>query len=225
MSTEQESPDVQQKKRFPIGPIIVLGAICLVSGLSLSFISKKLEEPIEAKEQEAFNSGLTVVLGEADSYPAVNPDADKAEQVFVSENEGALLYAAEGRAKGYQSTIVVLVSVRVPRPADFKLDDPATFPPASENLTIHRITVVKSGETPGLGENIKLIEKDVSLWAKLGGAEEQAGKRPAHQVKFDGKSEDALDGVDVISGATISSNAVKDAVRNAIERIRKNTAG
>jgi len=237
MSTEQAVSDTRQKTRFPVGPVILLTAICLTSGLALSFLDGILKDPIAAKKLEAFNAGLAVVLGE---------NADQAQTVYVDENEsknnvyyaleaGHLLYAAEGSAKGYQSTIRVLVSVRVPKPADFKPDAPATFPPASTKLVMHHITVIESGETPGLGENVKLVEKDVSLWAKLGGAEEQAGKRPAFQTKFDGMTvpepcgEDAvtgatMDSVDAISGATITSNAVKLAVCNAVKRIRKNTA-
>ncbi len=235
MSSEPEKSDVQRKKRFPIGPIIVLGAICLTSGLALSFLDKKLKAPIAAKKLEAFNAGLAIVLGESDSYPVVNPNSPVLEKVFVAEDEGHLLYASEGRAKGYQSTIRVLVSVRVPKPANFKLEVPATFPPASTKLVIHHITVIESGETPGLGENVKLVEKDVSFWAKLGGAKEQVGKHSTFQTQFDGMpapepaGEDAVTGatckgVDAVTGATISSNAVKTAVRDAVERIRKNTA-
>jgi Na+-translocating ferredoxin:NAD+ oxidoreductase RnfG subunit len=224
MSAEPHNTETQKKARFPVGPIAVLAVICLTSGLALSVIYQKLKDPIAAKKKEAFNAGLAVVLGEAESYPVVNSDAAEGERVFVAESDGKLLYAAEGRAKGYQSTIRVLVSVRVAKPDGFQLDAVATFPPASGTLTIHRITVVESGETPGLGENIKLVQKDVSLWAKLGGAEEQVGKRPAFQVKFDGQSEEALDAVDAVTGATITSNAVKTAVRDAVERIRKNTA-
>jgi Na+-translocating ferredoxin:NAD+ oxidoreductase RnfG subunit len=224
MSAEPHNTEMQEKVRFPVGPIVVLAVICLTSGLALSVIYQKLKGPIAAKKKEAFNAGLAVVLGESDSYPVVNADSPVIEQVFVAESDEELLYAAEGRSKGYQSTIRVLVSVRVPKPDGFQLDAAVTFPSASETLTIHRITVVESGETPGLGENIKLVQKDVSLWAKLGGAEEQVGKRPAFQVKFDGRSVEALDAVDAVTGATITSNAVKAAVRDAVERIRKNTA-
>jgi len=224
MSTESQNTEMQRKSRFPVGPIVVLAVICLTSGLALSFMYQKLKDPIAAKKKEAFNAGLAVVLGDAESYPVVNPDAAEGERIFAADGDDGLLYAAEGRAKGYQSTIRVLVSVRVAKPADFKLDGAAAFPPASGTLTIHRITVVESGETPGLGENVKLVEKDVSLWAKIGGAEERTGMRPAFQVQFDGQSEDALDAVDAVTGATITSNAVKAAVRDAVDRIKKNTA-
>ena len=87
MSAESHDTEVQQKKRFPVGPIAVLAVICLASGLALSFMHSKLKDEIKEKKQEAFNAGLAVVLGEAESYPVVNPDATESERVFVAEND------------------------------------------------------------------------------------------------------------------------------------------
>ena len=75
--------------------------------------------------------------------------------------------------------ISVLVSVRVPNSEGGR-----AYPQAGDSATIHRVTIISSQETPGLGENVKLVQKDVSIWAKLAGAGAGADKRPTFQVQF-----------------------------------------
>jgi hypothetical protein len=167
-----------------------------------------------------------------DDYPVLKDKPAKGDKVYVGETDADVLYAALGVAKGYQSQISVLVSLRTPKPAGFDLRDPGTYPPTGENPQIHRMVVVQSSETPGLGENIKLVEKDVSLWAKVAGHPEGEPRPPRFQQQFTDKTanelgddeRDPLGSIDAVTGATITSKAVVKAVRNAVRTIQDATA-
>jgi Na+-translocating ferredoxin:NAD+ oxidoreductase RnfG subunit len=232
--------------------ILVLGAICLSSGLGIGLLYGLYKAKIEAKRKEAFNTALAVVLGEAEDYGTVGsytPGTSPFDMVYRNESNGAVLYAAVGEAKGYQSTVRVLVSVKA-READ-SLPGP--------DLVVHRMAVFESQETPGLGDNINAIQKEVSIWGALAGQKEPP-KRPWFQDQFTGKSladvkiessmgadkVSAVSGATVkskkpagkrwagkgsggapiaaVTGATITSRAAAAATRNAIERIIARTA-
>jgi electron transport complex protein RnfG len=153
------------------------------------------------------------------------PNATEEEKVYVHSTDGAVLYAATGVAQGYQSPIKVLVAVEA--------DGPDT--PLSDNPVIHRMAVVSSQETPGLGETINQVDKDVSVWAALagrGGESPSDAKRPGFQDQFTGKRLSDLvvektpgtDKIQALTGATITSKAATQAARNAVQTIISKTA-
>jgi len=203
------------------GAVIVLTCICLCSGLGLSVMHARLKDAIDEKKIEAFNASLAAVLGEQETYPVLDDKASDGERVFFVSGEDGWLYAAEGAAEGYQSTIRVLVSVRAPA---------GERPPVGDNPEIHAVAVVESAETPGLGENIKLVEKEISVWAKLAGKPEGEARPPKFLERFTGKhladlgdeEENPLGNIDALTGATMTSKAairaVRDAIRNKIMR-------
>ena len=152
-------------------------------------------------------AALAEVLEEADGYPAVGdyPEGAKEEdKVYMNETSSGILYAAMGVAQGYQSQIKVLVSVAAP----------GSRTPVGDDPVIHRMAVVESTETPGLGENIKAVEKDVSVWGAMAG-EKPTPQRPWFQEQFSGKRLSDLvvekrpgtDRIAAVTGATITSRA------------------
>lgn len=193
---------------------LVLTAVCVVSGAGLSLLFVKTHDLIIEKELEAFEAQLALVMGEAgDVQPFGDyPDGTSPEEkLYVGSVAAGRRYAARGAARGYQSTIVVLVSV------DELGSDPV----------IHRVAVVSSSETPGLGENIKEVETDVSLWGAIAGKGGKGGtprrrfldrfsNRPLSEVKVD---KTGGVGIEPVTGATRSSRAVAEAVRDAVQRI------
>lgn len=218
------------------GGIIVLACICLGSGAGVGFLYSAMKDEIQAKADEVFRDTLAEVLGDADQYGVVGAYQEGTkdpDMVYVNETPSGVLYAATGMARGYQSPIHVLVSVRAAAPNS----------PVGPDPVIERMAVVSSQETPGLGENIKLVEKDVSIWGALVGAGGPAGsapKRPWFQEQFSGLRLHHLGGdqgsdadrthegadraVVAITGATITSKATVAAVRNAVHRIIEKTA-
>lgn len=205
----------------------VLMAVCLVSatGVSLMFVSSR--ERIKENEQKAFQEKLADVFGEAANPSPLGdyPEGTDAQyRVYAAETGSGIRYAAMGSAQGYQSKITVLVSV----------DAQESGVPLGDDAIIFRLAVVSSNETPGLGENMRKVEADVSLWGAIFGRGKGTGsvkKRPVFQEQFSGKrlsdlvveKEANTDKIFPVTGATITSKAVTAAARNAVERIMEKT--
>jgi Na+-translocating ferredoxin:NAD+ oxidoreductase RnfG subunit len=208
--------------RFLLG-VAILAAICLGSGLGVGVLYVSMKDDIAENERSVFVETLAVVLGEAEDYPAVGDYPEtvpEGERVYGVPVPDGALYAATGTAQGYQSTVKVLVAVKADRIGE---------PPGADPV-IHCMAVVSSQETPGLGENIKHVERDVSLWGAIAG-QKSVAKRPWFQEQFTGrrlgdliveKSRDTSK-IAAVTGATITSEAATQATRNAIERILKRT--
>ncbi|MHC4789296.1 MAG: FMN-binding protein [Planctomycetota bacterium] len=162
-----------------LSAIVVLAAICLGSGAGVGSLYWSMKDDIEAQARGVFQAALAQVLGEADGYAEVGQypaEAGERERVYAKQAPSGALYAAMGSAKGYGGPVRVLVSVRAEQ----------LGAPASGNPTIHAMTVVESQETPGLGENIRAVQKDVSIWAKLTGKGQETLRRPWFQEQFSG---------------------------------------
>ena len=204
---------------------LVLMCVCLVSGGGLGYFYWLFRDDIERKEKQEFDRSMAEVLGEGaeaapvGEYPEKARDEDK---VYVAAVGGAVRYAAMGSAQGYQSQIKVLVSVEAAKAET----------PVDKDPRIFRLVVVSSQETPGLGERIKEVTKEVSLWGVMAGkGKDVKQKRPAFQEQFSGKrlSDLALkpgsgpDAITPITGATISSTATGNAAREALRKIVQRT--
>ena len=194
----------------------VLTAVCFISGGALSLLYVASAQRIEMQEEKAFEETIDTVLGDAENPREVIDDT-----LWVAEKpDGSARYVAEGTARGYQSDITVLVS------ADADCD----HTPVSEDAPIYRMVVLSSAETPGLGENINLVERTVSLWSALLGEREEPG-RPWFQAQFGGKTIDDLkieeeEGrIQPVTGATETSTAATEAARNALRTIIEETEG
>jgi Na+-translocating ferredoxin:NAD+ oxidoreductase RnfG subunit len=208
--TDQPKSDLGRKLATYVA---VLTGICLVSAAGVSALYTVSIERIRANAKKSFNESLALVMGEATDTRPINPGAAETEIVYAGRlPDGRTRYAALGSAQGYQSRIVVLVSVDGPVGAD---------------PVINAVAVVSSGETPGLGEDIHKVEADVTLWGAIIGAGNGEQRRPAFQEQFSGKKLSDLkvrkgagpDGIIPITGATISSRAVTNAARQGVERI------
>jgi len=204
--------------------VFVLGLICLVSGLGVGLLYASMKDDIEANERQVFLDTLADVLGEAESYRTVGEYDDSAaelDKVYVNRTDEGVLYAATGAAQGYQSTVTVLVAVRAQR----------AEAPVGQDPLLHRMAVVSSQETPGLGENIRHVEKDCSIWGFLLGRRESP-RRPWFQEQFAGKRLSDLivekrkdtDRIAAVTGATITSKATTEAARRAVHRIIQRTS-
>ena len=219
-------------KRKLIHYAAVLTSICLVCGVALSFVHDRTRHKIRQKEEEAFEQKLCEVLGDARNPRAVadyDDDVPLQDRIYVADAPGGVRYAAMGRAQGYADEIRVLLSLEAPSAGQPLEDDPL----------IYRLAVVYSNETPGLGENIREVEPDKSLWGAawdaIAGNDQREGpsekKRPTFQVQFSKKRVGDLvidktprtKKILPITGATDTSTAVVEAACEAAERIIKKT--
>jgi electron transport complex protein RnfG len=222
---------------------VVLGAVCLVSGLTLGVTYSLVKGRIAANEQRTLQEALRVALPEAEEfqtggyvardreggYHVVESieefERDRAEKNYVAVGEvraglrdGEIVgRVAEGSGQGYSSRIRVVVGV----------DAGAS--------KVVAIKVIFQQETPGLGARVNEVKSSDTLWSVLLGkrSQEDGPFLPWFQANFSGVSMEELltistlkgedingDGKpDAITGATISSNAVLHAVQEAIGQL------
>lgn len=222
---------------------LVLGAVCLCSVLALSLtyigVRGRIEENMMKRTKEAVRVSLSG--GDAKVIEEMNSEKRKIESKEVEiEIDGkktkykyyigydldnkVVGYAGSGLQQGYQSRINVMVGMD----KNFK--------------KILGVKVVSQQETPGLGANVDAVETEETIWSAIGNLfssekEEKKDKGVSiakFQKQFFGveipKKKTEIkkkidEKVEAITGATITSNATKKAVMNAIEKLRKAVAG
>ncbi|MEA1927095.1 MAG: RnfABCDGE type electron transport complex subunit G [Candidatus Auribacterota bacterium] len=194
---------------------LVLMVICLVSGTALAVtyrITKgKIAEQIQEKQLEA----LKVVLPRAAEFSSRESGVDIDYYKGLDKDKKVVGYAFPGEAKGYGSTIQVMVGVN----------------PEGD---ITGIKITEQKETPGLGTRAVEIPVTRTFWqAILGkGGSEKPG-RPWFEEQFAGKIIKNLKVVtgktnteiQALTGATITSKAVTKAVRESMEKFVKQGGG
>ena len=201
---------------------IIITLICLVAAAGLALTFAKTKDRIAESQQAELLEGLDAVLpaGKAsiDERPlkgvaAAKPKDDEKLYIARDADGAALATAAIGEAQGYSSKVRVLVGLT----------------PEGEIIAIR---ILSQQETPGLGERTKEVPPTKTLWQAIagiftGGAEEPE-REPPFQEQFRGKTseqleltKDARDTENILqlTGATITSQAVVDAVKNAIATI------
>ncbi|MBU0486198.1 MAG: RnfABCDGE type electron transport complex subunit G, partial [Proteobacteria bacterium] len=191
---------------FPL-VLVIVSVISAGSLAGLGALTQKGRKAIEDKETEA---ALKIVLPSADSFHIreASVDGHKFSYRIAMKGENAVGYVVEGSATGYSSVIKVMVGV-------------------DSNFVIQGIKVLAQKETPGLGDKIQeLLSKKTWGTVITGSSPDEPGLRPWFQVQFDGKKVPVKvdkDGGDIesITGATISSRAVCEAVNEAVERLKK----
>ena len=111
-------------------------------------------------------------------------------------------YVAQGEAQGYSSIVRVVVSAR------------------AADLAVLRVVVVSQAETPGLGATVGETRSTYTLWQKLFGSSEAEQRVNAFLDQFTGKQTKDFSQIHSITAATITSNATKRAVEQAVQQIR-----
>ena len=194
----------------------ILLCICLGAAVSLSFIYQLTQPAIAQQEKKQQDEALAVVLPHAVSFSERIEHSIQSYYKGFGSNKELVGYATIGAAKGYSSTISVMVGVNT-------------------EFVIERIKILNQQETPGLGERVMEIPADTSIAEKAGSLfkkdpekQSTASQWPWFQEQFFGVSYDALSfkpekesGVHAITGATITSRAVLKAVRESIENLKK----
>jgi Na+-translocating ferredoxin:NAD+ oxidoreductase subunit G len=164
-------------------PILVLTIVVCIAVITLSIINSITEGPIEDAEKEKIKELLEEQFPDLATYEEDTPSKD----VYTVKNEsGAILgYAFNIVASGYGGDIKILVAIE-----NTSLSE--------DDIILRGISIISNTETPGLGA--KITEES---WL------EQFSGANMNEVflKADGGN------IDAISGATISSSAVVDAIQ------------
>ncbi|MDR3121653.1 MAG: RnfABCDGE type electron transport complex subunit G [Clostridiales bacterium] len=182
-------------------PAIVLFVICVVIGAALALTYGRTKDRIAASEAEASNAARAEVLPGAEFVPVFALDAAElarlseypvVTELYQAQADGVLAgYVATVLAQGYGGEVTVIVGI-------------------DGTGRVAGVRVAKHSETPGLGANA----------AKPEFYEPFAGKAAAGKLRVVKDAADSPDEeVSAISGATITSNAVTDAVNTAAEYV------
>ena len=188
-----------------------LGAIAMLSGLLVVLVFQYTKPIIAenqriATEQAVFqvvpgaSSRRDWILG-VDGLASGGSDIEGQTVYAAYDDQGALIgIALAAAAQGYQDVVKLLYGY-----------DP-------DCQCVRGIKILKMTETPGLGDKIAFdpafLDNFEALDARLNAAGD-ALANPIHAVKH-GKKQDAWQ-VDAISGATISSVAVANAINRSLQ--------
>ena len=182
--------------------------ICFVAGTALAVTYRMTKSLVEEQYQAQQLNALKVVLPQAAEFSERKSGAEIDYYEGVDKEKKVVGYAFAGAAKGYSSTIKVMVGI-----------DPEG--------TVTGIKITEQIETPGLGTKSVEVPVTQTFWeAILGrGGSEKPG-RPWFEEQFSGKELKNLKVVTgktdteihALTGATITSKAVTKAVRESIDK-------
>jgi electron transport complex protein RnfG len=196
---------------------ILLAVICLLNGLALGLVYEFTRGSIERAAAKTLTESLTVVVPQADRFSERKerplPDGGKTAYYDAYAKNGEVIgYAVLGERQGYQSIIKVLVGI-------------------DHKGIIQGIKVLQQAETPGLGARIDEVQTKETIWTRLADLFKKHGpvvedRQPWFQEQYRGLSANELvllkatqkgKGIHAITGATITSRALTQAVRDSIE--------
>ncbi len=178
--------------------IVVLTSIGLISGAFLAGVGTLTKNRIALNKQKEINEAITRVISGAQISNKIYEEKDLIIYRVNGEKNNLLGYAVYAGGVGFQDKIYLMFGV-----------DP-------EITKIHSLTVLDQKETPGLGAKITSEKNFLQFWKNRDCTEKITLHKPAVN------SPDQLSPyeVNIISGATISSEAVVNIVNTALERIR-----
>lgn len=154
-------------------PAIILCLICGLLTAALAGTNALTKDVIQKQSEQAEQDALNAVMP-ADSFEVIKEENKM--RAFKAVKDGEVCgYAFSVSAAGYGGDVSAIIGIK------------------DGKITAVEITDV-SGETPGLGQNVK---------------------KPDFTDRFKGQT--STENVDAITGATITSNAVKSAVETALK--------
>lgn len=192
---------------------LILTSITVISGLLLGIVYDITKEPIaEAQEntkQEAFRS----VLADASSFETVE-DFDASEALSLLKENGytsdEITEIAEG-IDGSGETIGYVINVMSHEAYDGDLEVSVGI---AADGTVTGIEMLSISETAGLG--MKADEADFK---------DQFKDKKVEKFSYTKSGESGDDKIDAISGATITTNAVTNAVDSALVYFQNELGG
>lgn len=179
----------------------ILFVITLFAGLMLGFVYELTKEPIAIQKEKKIKEACNAVFPEANSFEEITIALDE-ELVAELKKNGIVIgtvYSAlsdTNEALGY----VIASTTKKGYGGDIEI-----YVGISNDGTINDISILKISETPGLG----MRAKDVLV--------PQLHNMKADEVVFVKTGKQSENEIDAISGATITTRAITNAVNGAIK--------
>ena len=182
---------------------LILTAITVVSGLLLGIVYNVTKEPIAQAQENTKQEAYRAVLTDASSFETVDFDAESA--LSLSSENGytsdTITEVAEGKDDSGE-TIGYVISVQSSEAYDGTLDLSVGI---GSDGTVKGVEMLSISETAGLG--MKADEAEFK---------DQYKDKNVESFSVTKTGEDGDNMIDAISGATITSNAVTNAVNSAL---------
>lgn len=181
---------------------IILGLICLVATGLLATVNFFTKTRIVAEAQKEIQISLKEVLPEALNFEEIKFQNETVYYKGFTQDKSLTGVAFIAKGKGYSGIIETMVGMKA-------------------DATIIAIKVLSQSETPGLGSRISEIKDSTTIFDLFKGKHPDSSLRPWFQEQFSHKKSSDLEGVSAITGATISSRAVINSIKNKTLEIQK----
>lgn len=183
---------------------LILTSITVISGLLLGIVYDITKEPIAEAQENTKQEALRSVLADASSFETVE-DFDASEALSLLKENGytsdEITEIAEG-IDGSGETIGYVINVMSHEAYDGDLEVSVGI---AADGTVTGIEMLSISETAGLG--MKADEADFK---------DQFKDKKVEKFSYTKSGESGDDKIDAISGATITTNAVTNAVDSAL---------
>ncbi len=208
---------------------IILGFVAAIASGALALTYAQTKPAISAAELKEEKDALkTVFFTGFEKVEPVDDGTSKYYKVYMkgdSEDKPSY-YAVTGQGIGYNksSPIELLVGFTNPEKSGVKLPDGTEV--TKKGYVCVGWKVIKSQETPGLGENAKNTKPAFTWLGKLMGKPNDTSpdKRTDFQKQFENKKPEdmvAKKNIQVMTGATYSTIGIIDAVKDAEKGLDK----
>ena len=191
--------------------VVILAVVCTAMGGGVAVLYGYFHDRIALRERAAMEEAIRAVVPEGAAVDADHPLAGSAAEgraVYAAAAPGggaAVAWVAGGQAIGYSSTVKVMVGAT--RDGD--------------TLKVFRVVVLAQSETPGLGATVAETRSTYTLWQKLFGSDRPEKMFNPFLARFEQRAAGEVRDVQAITAATITSNATKAAVEQALGRIQQ----
>ena len=169
--------------------VLTLVTIGLVSAFVLTFVYQWTTPYIEANQAEIRRRAINEVLPGSEEFEEINIDGEIFYEAYDEDNR-QIGVATQQTGAGYNGMIDVMVGVDI------------------DDQRVLNISIVNHEETPGLGARITEEEYKSHFQEKPFGDYQAVSTEPTDPME-----------VQIIAGATISSEAVMEIVEAAVEKI------
>ena len=182
---------------------VILTIITLVSGVALGGVYQITKEPIAKAQEEAKQEAYQQVFEDADAFEVLKVDAQEAADAVASAgvDDGAVIDEAVEAIQGGETIGYVITSTD---PNGYGGDIQVSVGIQSDG-TVSGIAILSISETAGLG--MKADESEFK---------DQFKDKNVEKFTYTKNGEKGDDKIDAISGATITTNAVTNAVDSAL---------
>lgn len=182
---------------------LILTAITVVSGLLLGVVYNVTKEPIAQAQENTKQEAYRAVLADASSFKTLDFDAESTLSLLTENGYASdtITEVAEGKDNSGE-TIGYVISVQSSEAYDGTLDLSVGI---ATDGTVKGVEMLSISETAGLG--MKADEAEFK---------DQYKDKNVENFTVTKTGEDGDNMIDAISGATITSNAVTNAVNSAL---------